>query len=128
MICMEVDGMKRVLFKILIPAVVIAGWLITCYPVCRKPGGFDLFLYWILAGFPFGIRKMCVLLIPRNFGIAGGVGVLASNGIVGGLIGGFVVIWKVLGIAAEMFRLVTGYFWTKSPEVVLGGKRESWNP
>lgn len=128
MICMEVDGMKRVLFKILIPAVVIAVWLITCYPVCRKPEGFDLFLYWILAGFPFGIRKMCVLLIPRNFGIAGSVGVLALNGIVGGLIGGFVVIWKVLGIAAELFRLVTGYFWTKSPEVVLGGKRESWNP
>lgn len=128
MICMEVDGMKRVLFKILIPAAVIAVWLITCYPVCSKPEGFDLFLYWILAGFPFGIRKMCVLLIPRTFGIAGSVGVLALNGIVGGLIGGFVVIWKVLGIAAELFRLVTGYFWTKSPEVVLGGKRESWNP
>lgn len=109
--------MKRVLFNILIPTIVIAVWMLTCYPVCNKPEGFDLFFYWILVGFPFGIRKMCLLLIPRNFGIAGSVGVLALNGVVGGLIGGIVVVVKIFGIAAEIIRLVTGHFWTKSPEV-----------
>lgn len=85
--------------------------------VCNKLEGFDLFFYWILVGFSFDIRKMCLLLIPRNFGIAGSVGVLALNGVVGGLIVSIVVAVKILGIAAEIIRLVTGHFWTKNPEV-----------
>ena len=60
MICMEEDGMKKVLFEIVVPAVVLALWMITCYPVCCKAEGFDYFLYWILVGCPYGIRKMCL--------------------------------------------------------------------
>ena len=39
MICMEEDGMKKVLFEIVVPAVVLALWMITCYPVCCKAEG-----------------------------------------------------------------------------------------
>ena len=56
MICMEEDGMKKVLFEIVVPAVVLVLWMITCYPVCCKAEGFDYFLYWILVGCPYGIR------------------------------------------------------------------------
>lgn len=42
--------MKRVLFKVIVPAVIIAVWMLTCYPVCNKEEGFDWFLYWIIAG------------------------------------------------------------------------------
>lgn len=35
---------------------------------------------------------MCMILVPRNFGIAGSVGVLAVNAIASGIIGGFVLI------------------------------------
>ena len=94
MICMEEVGMKRVLFNIVIPLSVMVLWMITCYPVCNKVEGFDYFLYWIMVGCPYGIRKMCMFLIPRNFGIAGSMGVLALNCIVGGLIGGIVLIIK----------------------------------
>lgn len=80
--------MKRVLFKVIVPAVIIAVWMLTCYPVCNKAEGFDWFLYWIIAGCPFGIRRMCMWLIPKNFGIAG-----------------------------ELISIVTGHFWTKSPKV-----------
>ena len=83
---MEVDGMKRVLFKVIVPAVIIEVWMLTCYPVCNKAEGFDWFLYWIIAGCPFGIRRMCLWLIPKNFVISGSIGVLALNCIIGGLI------------------------------------------
>ena len=81
---MEEDGMKKVLFEIVVPVVVLALWMITCYPVCCKAEGFDYFLYWILVGCPYGIRKMCLYLIPKNFGIAGSMGVFALNCIIGG--------------------------------------------
>ena len=32
MICTEVDGVKRVLFKIVFPAGLLAAWMMTCYP------------------------------------------------------------------------------------------------
>ena len=100
-----------------VPAVIIAVWMLTCYPVCNKAEGFDWFLYWIIAGCPFGIRRMCLWLIPKNFGISGSIGVLALNCIIGGLIGGVVLIFKIIGIAGELISIVTGHFWTKSPKV-----------
>lgn len=116
MICMEVVGMKRVLFNIVIPLSVMVLWMITCYPVCNKVEGFDYFLYWIMVGCPYGIRKMCMFLIPRNFGIAGSMGVLALNCIVGGLIGGIVLIIRVIKIFIEILSVITGHFWTSCPE------------
>ena len=116
MICLEEVGMKRVLFNIVIPLSVMVLWMITCYPVCNKAEGFDYFLYWVMVGCPYGIRKMCMFLIPRNFGIAGSMGVLALNCIVGGLIGGFVLIIRVIKIFAEMLSVITGHFWTSCPE------------
>ena len=108
--------MKRVLFKVIVPAVIIALWMLTCYLVCNKAEGFDWFLYWIIAGCPFGIRRMCLWLIPKNFGISGSIGILALNCIIGGLIGGVVLIFKMIGIAGELISIITGHFWTKSPK------------
>lgn len=101
--------MKRALFKVILPALAIGIWVLTCYPVCNKAEGFDFFLFWILAGFPFGIRKMCMVLIPKNFGIAGSMGVWALNAVVGGLIGGVVLIIKVLGMAVELVKIIAGH-------------------
>lgn len=89
----------------MLPALAISLWLLTCYPVCQKAEDFDFFLYWVLAGFPFGIRKMCLILIPKNFGIAGSMGVLALNGIIGGLIGGFVLIGTIFGIIGNLIGI-----------------------
>ncbi len=91
-------------FKLMI----IAVWMITCYYVCRNDEGFMYFEYWILCGFPFGLRKMFMLLIPRNFGIAGGIGVLALNVIIGGLIGGFVIISAVIKSISEILITIFG--------------------
>ncbi len=61
-------------------------------PIYFKDGNADYFLMWILIGFPFGFRRMWLWLIPRNYGLAGTVGVFALNIIAGGIIGGFALI------------------------------------
>ena len=70
MICMEEAGMKRILFKVILPLLVIAAWMNMCYWICADESGINWFQFWIMSGFPFGIRKMIMLLIPCNFGIA----------------------------------------------------------
>lgn len=117
--------MKRVLFKTIISVAVIALWLSVCYPVCRREDEFDWFLYWVLAGCPFGIRRMCLWLIPKNFGIGESMGILAFNCIVGGLIGGVVVVVQMIGIAAEIAKITAAYFWTKRPKA--DRRIEQWN-
>ncbi len=117
MICMGAVGMKRVLFKITVPIGLLVVWMITCYPVCNKVEGFDYFLYWIMVGCPYGIRKMCMFLIPKNFGIAGSMGVFALNCIIGGLIGGIIVIIRLTQIIAEIINILAGHFWTRCPKV-----------
>ena len=68
MICMGEVGMKRALFKIIVPVLILGLWILMCYQVCQQENGFDYFLFWIMVGFPYGIRKMCMFLIPKNFG------------------------------------------------------------
>ena len=103
----RVAGMKRILVKIVLPVSLLAVWMITCYPICRKAEGFDFFLYWVLVGCPYGIRKMCMILIPKNFGIAGSIGILALNCIVGGLIGGVVVILRMVMVLMEIIKIIS---------------------
>lgn len=59
MICMEVAGMKRVLFKIVLPVFLLTVWMITCYPICCKAEKFDFFCigYWLAV--PMALEK-CV--------------------------------------------------------------------
>ena len=73
-------------------------------------GSPDYFLIWLACGVPLGIGKMFTL-IPIGFGISGTVGVVALNLVLGGLIGGVILIWK-LAVALwylplTIYRLVT---------------------
>ena len=83
----------------------------------NKAEGFEYFLYWILVGCPYGIRKMCMFLVPKNFGIAGSMGILALNCIVGGLIGGIIVLVRIIVIFTEIIKVIAGHFWTQCPKV-----------
>ena len=60
----------------------------------------------IMSGFPFGIQKMLVLLIPRNFGIAGSIGVLALDAVIGGMIGVIVLAIKIIAIIREVINII----------------------
>lgn len=109
--------MKKVLFKIIISLCVLGLWMITCYPVCNKAEGVDYFLYWILVGCPYCFRKMCMFLVPKNFGIAGSMGILALNCIVGGLIGGIIVLVRIIVIFTEIIKVIAGHIRTQCPKV-----------
>lgn len=98
--------MKRVLFKMILPMAFIVIWLDMRYWICLGDNGMNWFQFWIMSGFPFGIQKMLVLLIPRNFGIAGSIGVLALDAIIGGMIGVIVLAIKIVAIIREGINII----------------------
>ena len=102
--------MKKVLFRIIIPMLILAVWMIMCYPICAKADGFDYFLYWIMVGCPYGIWKMCMFLVPKNFGVSGSIGIVTLNRIIGGLIGGMIVIIRIISAVMEIIKLIIGTF------------------
>jgi hypothetical protein len=63
--------MKRVLFKVILPLLVIAAWMNMCYWICIRADGFDFFLYWIMIGCPYGIQKCVCLLCRRTLVLLG---------------------------------------------------------
>lgn len=102
------ERLQALFLKVIIPVSAIGFMMLFCYPECNKPEGFDLFLFWILVGFPFGIRRMCLWIVPRNYGIAGSLGVFALNCILGGIIGGFVVIVMIVKIIVAVIQIING--------------------
>ena len=105
--------MKRILCKVILPGMFIWVVAIVCFPVCMKEEGFDFFQFWILTGFLFGFQKMSMVLIPKNYGIGGSLGVLALNCIVGGIIGGFVLCYMIIKIFAELTCILLETFGQK---------------
>ena len=88
------DVMKEFLKKTVIP-VVVALFLFSMFSrFFVENRSARLFLIWLACGVPFGIGKMFTL-IPIGFGISGTVGVVALNLVLGGLIGGVILIWKL---------------------------------
>jgi hypothetical protein len=86
-----------IIFKRLILPITVAGLLaLLSRPIYLTEGQIDYLLAWILIGFPFGVRKMFLILLPSKFDLAGTVGVCFLNVLVGGIIGGFVLIGQIL--------------------------------
>jgi len=104
MTCLEEDGMKRVLFKIVLPSVLIWVWMNVCRYGVTVDGELDKLLYCIVVGFPFGIRKMCVLILPPCGGGIQSIAILALDFLAGGIIGFFILIGKIIGIGVEIIK------------------------
>jgi len=101
------------LMKILMNTIqlgVIIVWGITCYCICKSEDGFQYFVYWIIVGFPFGFRKLSMILVPKGLGIAGELGVFALDAIVAGLIGGIFLVKKLVVIMADYIRAIGRVF------------------
>ena len=102
---------KDFLKKVVLP--VFLAWLLFAMfkPVFTKDGVTDSYMVWLVCGIPFGIWRLRLWLIPRNFDIGGTVGVWAFNLIIGGLIGGVVIVWRLLVAAwytiLTIYRLIT---------------------
>ena len=102
--------MTDLLKKTVLP-IVIALLLFAIFSrIFTENGVRDYFLIWLACGVPFGIGKMFTL-IPIGFDIAGTVGIVALNVILGGLIGGVILIWRlavaVWYIPLSIYRFAT---------------------
>lgn len=88
--------MSIFLRSVALPVCVALGLAILFRPIYLTEGHPDYLLAWICIGVPFGIRRMFLWLVPHRFDLAGTIGVVVLNVIVGGVIGGFALIWQVI--------------------------------
>ena len=86
----------RFAVSVLLPIVIAAVFALLFKAVYMSPEGINYLLMWICIGIPFGIHRMCVWIVPTKFDLAGTIGVMAVNIILGGIIGGFALVFQVL--------------------------------
>lgn len=102
----RVTVIKEFFRKTVIP-VAIAGLLYCIFQsACMRNGELDLLWLWILCGLPFGLHRMFIWIVP-----GGSIALFAMNFIIGGIIGGFVLAWRLLVavwyIPLTLYRLIT---------------------
>ena len=107
--------MKEVLYlffrKSVIPVVSVALLVCIFKSACMKDGAVDYLWLWILCGLPFGLHGMCLWFVPGGGSMGGGVALFALNFIIGGIIGGGVLAWRLIVavwyVPLTLYRLVS---------------------
>ncbi|MDO5392770.1 MAG: DUF6050 family protein [Eubacteriales bacterium] len=77
--------------KSIVPLGFMAFWLWIVKLIMEVSGSRELLMFLFLAGLPFGIHKMFVILIPKDMDIGGTVGMAALSVIIGGMMGCFMI-------------------------------------
>jgi len=104
------EAIKQFLVKSILP--VASTLLLVCIfkSACMKDGTLDYVWLWILCGLPFGPHLMFLWIIPGGRSFGGGIATFAFNFIIGGVIGGFVLVWRLLVAAwyvpLTVYRLI----------------------
>lgn len=77
---------------------------------CIKDGTVDYLWLWILCGLPFGLHRMCFWVVPSGNSMGGGVALFALNFVIGGIIGGAILVWRLIVavwyVPLTVFRLI----------------------
>ena len=97
------DGEKLRNSIIRVFLIIVWAWLMHYFYIVE--GQVDIFRMWMLIGFPFGIYRVRLWLIPRNFDLGGTVGIWAMNIFVGCIVGGFVVIGYISNLICNVIRV-----------------------
>ena len=88
---------KKLLQYLVAPAAVITAVMFFCQPLYHPAGGKpDYILMLLLIGIPFGIHRMFIWFIPKGYDLGGTVGIIVFDILVGGIIGVFVLTWKIV--------------------------------
>ena len=93
---------------------VITALLLVCIfqSACVRDGTLDYVWLWILCGLPFGIHRMRLWIIPGGSSFDGGIAIFALSIIMGGVIGGFVLVWRLIVavwyVPLTVYRLIVG--------------------
>lgn len=90
------EAIKAFLKNCLLPVMVAVLLFFLFRSACVKDGSIDYFLLWLLCGLPFGIHRMFLWIIPGGRSFGGSIAVFALNLLIGAVIGGVVLIWRLL--------------------------------
>lgn len=74
---------------------------------CMKGEQLDYVWLWILCGLPFGLHRMYLWIVPGGGSFGGVIALFALNFIISGVIGGFVLAWRL--IVAVCYVPITAY-------------------
>ena len=97
-----------VIKKALLPLAAMAFWLWMVKTIMGVTGNTDLFMFLFLAGLPFGIHKMCIILIPKGYDVGGTVGVIALSVILGALFGCLLIPYYMVRAFYILIRYILG--------------------
>ena len=88
--------LKTFLRKTVLPivAAVLLYWIF--HSACMRNGELDYAWLWILCGLPFGLHRMCLWIVPGGRSLGSAIALFALNFIIGGVIGGFVLAWRLV--------------------------------
>ena len=98
--------------KSIVPVAVAALLVCIFKSACTKDGAVDYLWLWILCRLPFGFRRMWFWFVPGGNFMGGGVALFALNFIIGGIIGGFILAWRLIVaiwyVPLTVYRLIAG--------------------
>ena len=90
------EAIKAFFFKSVLPVIVALILYCIFKSACMKNGELDYVWLWILCGLPFGLHRMCLWIVPGGGSLGGGIALFALNFIIGGVIGGFILAWRLI--------------------------------
>ena len=106
------EAIKAFFFKSVLPVTVALILYCIFKSACMKNGELDYVWLWILCGLPFGLHRMCLWIVPGGGSLGGGIALFALNFIIGGVIGGFVLAWRLIVavwyVPLTVYRLIVG--------------------
>ena len=97
---------EKFLKKVFLPLSGAALLAYILYPFCTEGGETNWLLFIWLMGVPFGILHMCMYVVPRNHPFTDSVGIVFGNILVGGVIGIFILAWKILRAVFYLFCMI----------------------
>lgn len=106
------DALKDFCNKSILPVAVaiLLFWIFKS--ACTKDGITNHVWLWILCGLPFGLHRMCLWIIPGGRSFGGSIVLFVFNLIIGGVIGGFVLAWRLIVavwyVPLTAYRLIRG--------------------
>ena len=104
--------LKTFLQKTVLPIVAAVLLFLIFRPACIQNGKLDYVWLWILCGLPFGLHRMCLWIVPGGGSLGGGIALFALNLIIGGVIGGFILAWRLIVavwyVPLTVYRLIVG--------------------
>ena len=97
---------EDVIKKSILPLVFMVFWFWMTKTIMKVSGQTDWFWWIFIAGLPFGIHKMCIILIPRGYDVGGTVGMIALSVIVGGLLGSLMIPYYIVRAVYVTIRYI----------------------